>query len=895
MYPNSFRPEHPRPDFQRSLWFNLNGRWDFCFDPLNQGLENGLYFPGTPGFNQEINVPFPWQSDLAGLDERQPACEIAWYRRTFLVPPEMAGQEIFLRFGAVDFQANVWVNGQVVGDHEGGYLPFEFNISAVLASGENNLVVRVQDPLDLREIPHGKQMNRPKNIWYECMFSPTGGIWQTVWLEARPSCHLQTVRITPNVDQSSAHFSIDLVSQEDCLADLSVIITSPFGKTITHSEPVKPVSGRLDGVQFVLPIPDPILWDTDHPELYSVELVLSVDGKSDRVQTYFGMRSIATQDGKIVLNGKPIYLMSALDQGYWAEGMFTAPSDEALRQDILLAKQFGLNSLRKHIKFEDPRYYYWADRLGLLIWQDAPSPTTFSSLACSRLLADQLGVIQRDYNHPSIFLWCPYNETWGLEYDLENNPDMQRWIDGLYTTVRNADQTRLVVDNSGWDHVRTDLADIHFYVSDIHQWRETLDTLVYRPDESSVVLGNPDQPATMLRLPFYARGYHHQSEPVIMSEYGTGWKSDRSWDMKWQTNEMRRYPEITGYVYTEIYDIEHEFAGFLTYQRQLKQTGYDPRMIHSPDFVVLDVASLGQVYVPAETVTVDVSFSAYGQPPLERARLVWKVIPVTSTDPQRAPAVFSGVMEFTARQYNVTPLTKIVFQVPESYSHLQLWAWVEDEDGNERAANFLDFAIRAPRLPRLEALERGTLGETILRFSPGAEHLAQHFTATMTLDTQVEAVFGTLSGNLEYSIPFPEISSDSVQYLELAFEAGPWPSELSQSTNGIPRPTTLTVLINDTDIGELNLYDLHIHSGGALTRLNQLGPGEHGDLIRLNVPPDLARAAAACAELEGCFRVRFEVQDNARNRGGLILFGQNSGKFGLDPTLRVATQLAKEK
>ncbi|NJM06894.1 glycoside hydrolase family 2 [Candidatus Gracilibacteria bacterium] len=604
------RPEHPRPSFERPEWQNLNGAWGFRRDPDHTGMAERWFRAQAADFEQTISVPFPWQSERSGIADTAYR-GVVWYRRNFVVPSNWQGQRIFLNFGAVDYSARVWVNDQLLGEHEGGYTPFAFDVTDALRGGENTLVVRVDDPVPQDEIPHGKQRNVPPDPWDDVAFTPSSGIWQTVWIEARPATYLLSAEITPDIDRQQATLALRVMAGVDGVAALDLMLESPVGALITAQAVLDLKMGAVTSSTLTLPIPQPQLWDIDTPQLYTATLRLrGPDEALDMVRTSFGMRKIEVRDGKVWLNNRPIYLMSALDQGYWPDGLSTAPSDDAIRADIAYAKSLGLNGLRKHLKIEDPRYAYWADRLGILLWYDTPNPTRFTSLARERLLRDLDGMIARDYNHPSIIVWSPYNESWGLEFRLGTNDEMQAWVAYLYDHIKQRDPTRLVVDNSGWSHVKTDIADSHYYTNDPVEWRGAVTLLATAPDDL-VVLGHR----------FFANSYRYGGEPLMMTEYGGGWREDRSWDLRWQTSELRRHPQIVGYTYTELYDIEHEYAGYAHYDRTPKDFGYDIATVNSADFVGLDYRETATLRPGAE-ITVIPFISAYAKDPLGAARCI---------------------------------------------------------------------------------------------------------------------------------------------------------------------------------------------------------------------------------------------------------------------------------
>jgi len=670
------RPEYPRPIFQRDAWLNLNGTWQFAFDPDDQGLAQGWFDPASDALSGAIVVPFAWQSTLSGVADPT-RHGVAWYRRTFTVPEDWQGQRVVLHFGAVDYRAQGWVNGQPVGEHEGGYTPFEFDITGALAAGDNAVVVRVEDPADLSEIPHGKQSSIPPNPWDDVDFTTVSGIWQTVWLEARPAAYIVQAHITPDLPNEQAIFAITVEAPEPGNLDLQIDVLAPDGRTFSQTQPLVFDAAGTQTVSATVDLPEPLLWEPETPHLYEVDLTLSAAGNDpDVVHTYFGMRSIAVEGKNVLLNGHPVYLMSALVQGYWPDGLYTAPSDEALRADIAYAKQVGFNGLRMHLKIEDPRWAYWADRLGILLWNDVPCPVKFTPLARERLVRDLQAMIARDYNHPSIVIWSPYNESWGLEF--RSDSDVQEYLVALYDQIKAWDSTRLVVDNSGWRHVKTDIADSHKYTANVPEWRDFMTQLATAPMEV-VVLGHP----------FFAQGRQYAGEPLMMSEYGTGWGEERPLDFRWQTTEIRRHGNIVGYTYTELYDIEHELAGLARYDRSPKDIPYEITLVNSADFVGLDYS--GNLFVKAGTsIEVPVFISAYGQPPLSTAVVDWR-LELLADQPEVLLQGSYGTLALTP--YDVTELAPLALTFPEGKGSVRLWVEVRDAEGTLRARSALDLRI----------------------------------------------------------------------------------------------------------------------------------------------------------------------------------------------------------
>jgi hypothetical protein len=508
---------------------SLDGEWQFAVDPA-RALD-----PATLASAEwrAILVPGPWQAQFPDLRDY---AGLAWYRRTFRwdLPERPAGQEVvhLLGFGAVDYFATVWLNGVLVGEHEGGYLPFEIAIdSALRLDGDNELVVRVIDPgsdadealgFPFAEIPHGKQS------WY----GPIGGIWQSVFLERRAADHLRAVRVTPDLPGERATVHVELSRPASRVVQLDLSLAAPSGDVQRIGHRIEPGEAAAD---LTLAIPAPELWDTDTPRQYQLTTTLmeesteALDRRSDR----FGMRSIAgSPDGFLLLNGRPVYLRGALDQDYYAHGLYTAFSDAELDQQFARAKHMGLNCLRTHIKIADPRYYDAADRAGLLIWTELPNWQELTDDAKRRAHETMVGMVKRDWNHPSIVIWTIVNENWGT--DLAVNAEHREWLVGMYTDLKRLDPHRLVVGNSPCFtnfHVVTDIEDFHNYygMPDHHrQWKEWVETFATRPawtfareyagiERWREYLRDPWNPQPMPAAPEVRR---RGNEPIVVSEFG---------------------------------------------------------------------------------------------------------------------------------------------------------------------------------------------------------------------------------------------------------------------------------------------------------------------------------------------------------------------------------------
>lgn len=430
---------------------SLDGSWQFQIDPTG-GHEIGAIQEW-----RTAQVPLPWQAQFEDLRHTS---GVGWYRRTFALEPLAPGQLLFLNFGAVDYQATVWVNGRRVGEHEGGYLPFEFAITDVAQVGENELVVRVADPTDdttrwatypFSEIPHGKQS------WY----GPISGIWQSVTLEQRSDLYLRSARVTPLPAEQALLLTVrcselDLPSD----AEIAVAVLDPAGTVVAESVATNGAESRLHLGGHSIQV-----WSPDTPALYTVVVTLRVNGQPlDELREACGFRTIEARDGRIYLNGQPLYLRGVLDQAYYPETIYTPPSLAFLEDQVRKAKALGLNCLRCHIKIEDPRYYEVADRLGILVWTEIPNWAHLSASASQRAKETFVRMVERDWNHPSIFAWTLINENWGT--DLARNPEHRRWLAEFYHEAKKIDPYRLVVDNSACEgnlHVAGDLDDFHYY------------------------------------------------------------------------------------------------------------------------------------------------------------------------------------------------------------------------------------------------------------------------------------------------------------------------------------------------------------------------------------------------------------------------------------------------
>lgn len=453
--PKSVLPEYPRPLMERSEWQNLNGEWEYAIKPV------GEVEPAT--FDGNILVPFAVESSLSGVQKEVGEKNELWYKRSFTVPAKWKGKDVMLNFGAVDWKAEVFVNDVLVGSHKGGYTPFSFNITPFLkGSGAQKLVVRVWDPSDKGYQPIGKQTSNPQGIWY----TSVTGIWQTVWLEPVASNHITAVKSIPNVDANALNVTVG--ASTPCVTSIVEVKLLDKGAVVASAKGVQ-------GQELRLGVKNPTLWSPENPYLYDMSITLSQNGKViDQVKSYTAFRKISVEKDKngilrMCLNNKPLFHYGPLDQGWWPDGLYTAPTDEALLYDIKKTKEWGFNMIRKHVKVEPARWYYHCDKEGILVWQDMPSgdmgnrwePHKYnggtdkerSLESVANYYQEWKEIMDLGVSHPSIVVWVPFNEAWG-QFDTEK----------VVAWTKAYDPSRLVNPASGGNHRPCgDILDLHNY------------------------------------------------------------------------------------------------------------------------------------------------------------------------------------------------------------------------------------------------------------------------------------------------------------------------------------------------------------------------------------------------------------------------------------------------
>lgn len=544
---NNVLPEYPRPIMERSEWQNLNGLWDYSIVTANQQKPQQ--------FDGKILVPFAVESSLSGVGKRVGAENEIWYEREFTVPSSWKNKSIILHFGAVDWKTDVWVNDVKVGSHTGGFTPFSFDITPALQKGNNTLTVKVWDPTDKGYQPRGKQVNNPEGIWY----TPVSGIWQTVWLEPVPEKYIQSVKTTPDIDRNMLTLSVAAKNLSD--ADRIEVVVSENGKQVA-----KGVS--INGLPVEISMPNDVkLWSPDSPFLYDMQVSLISNGKAvDKVNSYAAMRKYSTHRDsngivRLQLNNKDLFQFGPLDQGWWPDGLYTAPTDEALVYDIQKTKDFGFNMIRKHIKVEPARWYTWCDKLGIIVWQDMPSGDRnpewqnrqyFTGTEVKRSAESEANyrkewkeIIDCLYSYPCIGTWVPFNEAWGQF----KTPEIAEWTKAY-------DPTRLVNPASGGNHYTCgDMLDLHNYPGP--------EMYLYDAQRANV-LG--------------------EYGGIGMVVKGHIWEPDRNWGyVQFNSSDevLKEYAKFakqlkqlikngfSAAVYTQTTDVEIEVNGLMTYDRKV--------------------------------------------------------------------------------------------------------------------------------------------------------------------------------------------------------------------------------------------------------------------------------------------------------------------------------------
>lgn len=888
------KPEHPRPDWQRADWYNLNGPWGFAFGEADNPPKQE---PET--WERSIQVPYSWASPLSGIFEDKKGG--AWYGRRVSWQPARPIDGVLLHFGAVDYACRVYVNGQDMGGHAGGYGPFSLEVTAAWQRDGSNLLLVWAEDTDEAWQARGKQG-----------YGEIRGIWQTPYLEARPDTYLESLRFYPSMKgEIRVKGSVSAVKAEEAVLDLS------FDHGVSEAFPLSLQAG-MNEFEFLFAVPNPKLWSPETPFLYEGSAAV-IGGQTDTVSTYFGIREIGTvkrEDKEcrwITLNGKPLYLNGTLDQAFHPEGFFTYPSDQEIQEEIWRLKRLGLNFVRIHIKPEEPRKLYWADKLGILIMEDLPcfwgAPDAQARASYTREAQE---ILKRDFNHPSIFSWVLFNETWGLftatgEGKNQYLPETQAWVLEMLQWAKAEDPTRLIEDNSAcnYDHLKTDINTWHFYINGYEPVRDHIAEVAEKTFPGS---------------PFnYVPGYVQCDAPLMNSECGNVWgiegsagDSDIAWHYQYMLNEFRRHDKICGFVFTEFHDVVNEFNGYYRIDNGDKDFGYDwfcPGMtladLHSPDYIGVDGP-------PCQTAACSAEVSAapfvssfqdkhHGQP-LTLAWTLWFDGLGTRMICQR------GSQDFVLSDYGTAALPEILLRMPDTDALAVLSLTLLDASGEVIARNFTTYDVQSG-----EGTGRYPLPGMYLSVSPAA-YVRSGFEHAWSALSGHKAN-GAGAGFFEYEVRLPEgCGLNTVRGIELYFEASakqvyekdiakdPLKKQLLNFMHGDRHnpgtnpnsyfmtdeqrhPAKVQVCINGIATEALYLPDDPADSRGVLSWHYQQEhrhleeAGSYGYLQRITVP---SRAVADCLRTK-----KLTLTLKAQDAGGLALYGRNAGRYPLDILVRL--------
>ncbi|MPZ62431.1 MAG: glycoside hydrolase family 2 [Propionibacteriales bacterium] len=573
--------QHPRPQLVREEWTDLGGPWGFAYDDDDAGITAGWQNSAEP-FGQTITVPYPPESKLSGIHD--PGYHpVVWYRREIATPELSGGDRLLLHFGAVDYAARVWFDGTPVGEHEGGHTPFSCDVTdavSLAGGGRSVVVVRAEDrPTDVTQ-PRGKQdwEPEPHGIFYH----RTTGIWQPVWLERVPAVHIAEVQWTPDVPGARARLEIGLNVppptpltlrvrlrlDDDVLAEQTVRVTDRRSVTDVGVPGLRRPKSR-----------GRMMWSPASPSLVDADLELRDEtGVVDRVGSYLGFRTVGIGDGRFLLNGLPFYVRGVLEQGYWPESHLAAPDADALRREVELIRKLGFNTVRIHQKVEDPRFLYWCDRLGLMVWGEMANAFEFGTSAVERLTREWLDVLRRDRSHPCIVTWVPMNESWGI-HDVVTDPAQRSYPTALYHLTKSIDPTRPVISNDGWEHTESDIWSVHDYAprgailreryGDADQVRHML--RAGRPARNRVLLGDPeDRGQAVMLTEFGGVRFTESGQEQGWGHSAVNTAEDFDRRLEELFDAVLDSPELAGFCYTQLTDTEQERNGLLTESREPK-------------------------------------------------------------------------------------------------------------------------------------------------------------------------------------------------------------------------------------------------------------------------------------------------------------------------------------
>src|SRR5258706_843516 len=886
-------PEHPRPDFERSLWQNLNGAWQFEFDSLDQGLSK-KWNDGSIPFTQQIKVPFPWGSPLSGVKDK---ADIAWYKRVIAVPPEWKNKRTFLTIGASDWQTTVWLDGRLLGTHQGGYTTFSFELTEHLNYGQTQkLVVRADD------------RRRDFTLYGKQGYGNARGIWQTVYLEARGKQYIDAVHFIPDIDHQQVTATLYIPDEKISANPLSILIKTP---SVQLTKEVTLPKGKHK-ITVPISVPQPHLWSHDDPYLYEAEVKLG----DDVVKTYFGMRKISvvklpgTEFPYVALNNNPVYLQLTLDQSYHPEGFYTFPSDEFMRKEVERAKSIGLTGIRTHVKVDVPRKLYWADKLGVLVMADLPNswgdPDAKMQQEAEGTFRD---MVNRDFNHPSIFSWILFNETWGLRTTAEEAgkrvakylPETQWWVASMYYLAKSLDPTRLVEDNSiccGAGHTQTDINSFHEYLPG-WEWEEYLKKLTESSFDGSTYQ--------------FEEGFKQGSQPKINSECGNVWGYDGStgdvdwsWDYHRMINTFRKYPEVAGWLYTEHHDVINEWNGYWRFDRSNKFTGVEELMpgMKLNDLHALVYLSTGneicKTVKGGEHVTVPLYLSSMTNADYGKQLTLSYQLNLTNSIGETS-LIAQGTRAIDYQPYLQKELEPLALDIPNVGGLATLTFQLEDSRGTVLHHNFMHLEIVAEsKLPKTEILTVAPTAFTHSQWSArqwtildglkvngagnGYFEYTFKFTRPIDLNAVKEAYFLIKITAKELFVKDRDAKEQTDVDFMLGGKASPGGNPNSYPmTDEKLFPSKIIITVDGETALTTTLPDDPADHRGVLSWHHQLRDrklreaGSYGYLTKVPVSKKQLQRAVEKGELV--------IQLKTLGDGGIAVYGKSFGRYPLDPSL----------
>lgn len=887
-------PEHPRPDFERANWINLNGVWDFEFDSANNGVSK-QWQSGKRKFSKKINVPFPWGSPLSGVKDE---ADFAWYKKSIKVPISWNKQRVFVTVGASDWETTIWLNGVLVGKHQGGYTPFSFDLTAFVKFGTvQQLVIKVDD------------QRRDFALYGKQGYGNARGLWQTIYLEGRGKNYLETIHFAPDIDKKTVTADVVMAIPLLADADLTIRIKTPGTDIVTTSK----VSKDNNKIHVVIPIPNPRLWNLEDPYLYETEL--SING--DKVKSYFGMRKISVMNlpnsnyPYIALNNKPIYLQLTLDQSYHPEGFYTFPTDEFMKNEIKLAKDIGLNGIRTHIKVDVPRKLYWADKLGLLVMSDLPNawgePGEKMQAEAEYTLRE---MIKRDYNHPAIFSWIVFNETWGLQTKITENgktrsaylPKTQNWVASMYYLAKSLDQTRLVEDNSvccGRGHTETDINSWHEYLPG-WAWEDFLANLVSKTFE-----GSTDH---------FENGFKQGLQPNINSECGNVWGYDGStgdvdwsWDYHRMMNTFRKYPKVAGWLYTEHHDVINEWNGYWRFDRTKKFTGLSELVggmsdkdFHS-DFYLSTGNEISKTVIGGSIFELPLFISVMSDKAIKGNQLYISYSVDFMDKTGNSNVLYKDKTSFNYQPWMQQALPSIQLQMPDYGGLAIVKLALKDADGNLLHSNFMHVIVQSDKNPT----------NTTIISQNAKDYFKADWSEKSWSVMDGLKVNGAGKGYFEYHIPVASsLDVNNIKESYLLFEASAkqlFDKDKDQKfekdqdymlgakvsphknpnaypmTDEILYPSVIDVIVNGQKKTSVTLTDDPADHRGVLSWNSQLKDkklreaGSYGYLVKIALTTEVLNRAKE----QGFLSVKMETQST----GGLAIYGKDFGRYPVDPSI----------